>query len=195
MSSAQPRTRRPGKKSVSWRNDTEILRRLPGVERRHLAGLSNYRIADALGIAEATVREDLKRIRQVWRERTGESIEHLKAQAIAELEDVRQRALAAAEWDQMCEKAVLFGGSIDDEDGDETVLSVYRDLKGSAQFRGNKAQALNTARQASMDKAKVLGIVVDKQALTNPDGNQLTIDDLMGRYERASRREDPAEPK
>jgi hypothetical protein len=153
--SANPR----GRKSVPWRRDPVILARLPRVERLHLAGRPNTAIAAQIGVSEATVRDDLKRIQEMWRERTGADIVEQRAQMIAELEDVRVRSLEAAEFDEMCERAVLFGGSIEDEDGP---ASVYRDKKGSAQFRGNKAAALAQARQATMDKAKLLGLVVDK---------------------------------
>ena len=62
------------------------------------------------------------------------------------------------------ERAVLFGEAVPDANGQ--ALSVYRDEKGSAVFRGQKAQALGVARQAIMDAAKLLGLVIDKQQLS-----------------------------
>lgn len=162
-----------GRKSVAWRKDPVILARLREVERRHLAGETNVAIAGALDVDEATVRNDLKRLQELWLERTKAEQDETRARVVAELEDVRTRALHAAEWDEEAERAVLFG------DG-----RVYRDDKGSAQFRGNKAAALAQARQATMDKAKVLGIVVDKAALTNSAGDDLPIDELMSRFSR-----------
>lgn len=153
---------RPGKR-IPWRRDLAVLERLPLVERRHLAGESNVAIAAALGVAEATVRDDLKRLRELWLERIGDSAETLRAQAVAELEDVRRRSLAAAEFDEMAERAVLFG----EVPGG---LTVERDDKGAAQFRGNKAASLNVARAATMDKAKVLGLVVEKRELSGDVG-------------------------
>ena len=157
---AKPR----GRKSVHWRRDPVILARLREVERRHLAGDTNVSIAAALSMSEATIRDDIKRLRELWLEQTAAEQSDMRARVIAELEDVRTRAIHAAEWDEEAERAVLFG------DG-----RVYRDDKGSAQFRGNKAGALQAARQATMDKAKILGIVVDKASLSNADGSPLTF--------------------
>lgn len=151
----------PRGKRVAWRRDPIILARLRDVERRHLAGETNVAIAEHLGVDEKTVRNDIDRLNELWLERTAAEQGDLRAQVYAKLEDVRVRALAAAEFDERCERAVLFGDSVDDPDGNPT--TVYRDDKGSATFRGQKAQALNTARQATMDQAKLLGLVVDKQ--------------------------------
>jgi hypothetical protein len=161
---AMPKKRRLG---VKWRRDLVILERLPKVERLHLKGQPNTRIAAALGVSEKTIRLDIERIKELWLERTGESIEALRAKAVAELEDIRVRALEAAEWDQMCEQAVLF----DDVEEENVVMlqtgkpakrSVQRDDKGSATFRGQKAASLAVARQASVDKAKLQGLVTEK---------------------------------
>jgi DNA-binding CsgD family transcriptional regulator len=153
-----------GRKSVAWRRDPVILVRLRDVERRHLSGQTNVAIADALGVDEATIRNDLKRLAELWLEQTKESQAEQRARVLAELEDVRTRAIAAAEFDEQCERAVLFGDA-----------RVIRDDKGSATFRGNKAAALGQARQATMDKAKILGIVVDKAHIAGPDGAPLTF--------------------
>lgn len=162
-----------GRKSVLWKRDPVILDRLRNVERQHLRGDTNVAIAAALGVAEATIRNDLKRLAELWLEQTKGAQETLRAQVVAELEDTRRRAIQAAEWDQMCERAVLFGDPVDDDDGNP--VTVYRDAKGSAQFRGNKAAALGQARQASMDKAKVLGLVAEKHEVTGKDGAPLTF--------------------
>lgn len=181
-----------GRKSVAWRRDPVILARLRDVEKRHLANETNVAIADALGVDEITVRRDIERLRELWLERTKAEQEETRARVIAELEDVRTRAIAAAEFDEQCERAVLFGDPIDDPDGNS--MTVYRDKKGSAQFRGNKAAALAQARQATMDKAKILGVVVDKTALTDAQGDDLPIDELMARFSRrqAQAGEDPS---
>jgi hypothetical protein len=184
-----------GRKSVPWRRDSLILARLQDVERRHLKGETNVAIAEALGVDEATVRNDLKRLNELWLERTAAAQDDNRARILAELEDVRVRALEAAEWDQMCERAVLFNDLPETDattpDGEPARRSVYRDAKGSAQFRGNKAAALAQARQATMDKAKLLGLVVDKAALTDTHGEDLPLADLMERFNR--RREKDAE--
>jgi hypothetical protein len=162
---------KPARKlGVPWRRDPVILERLPVVERRHLAGHTNMAIARDMGCDEGTIRGDLRRLNELWLERAGQSVDDLRAQAAAALLDIQRRAIAAAEFDEMCERAVLFG------EGD---AEVERDHKGSAQFRGNKAAALTVARQAVMDTAKVFGIVVEKVAPTDADGKALDLASLM----------------
>lgn len=163
-----------GRKAVHWRRDSVILTRLREVERRHLRRDYHTEIAAALGVDEKTVRNDLKRLNELWLERTAQEQDTLRARAVVELDDLKRRAIAAAEWDQACERAVLFGEVDPDvfleEEGAGIVAAnyvrgtpvVHRDDKGSAQFRGNKAAALNVARQAVMDQAKVLGLIVEK---------------------------------
>ncbi len=152
--------RRVGK---PWRTDPEVLERLRQVEPLHLRRLSGRQIAARLGVSEATIREDLKRLAQLWRERIQGEQAQLRAQIVAELDDTRERALAAAEWDEACERAVLFDTALPadlaDAVGGRRAGRVWRDHKGAAQFRGQKAAALNVARQATMDKAKVLGVI------------------------------------
>lgn len=165
-------TKQTGKR-IPWRTDPIILNRLPEVERRHLAGEYNTTIAAALGVDEKVIRQDLGRLRQLWAEHTTGEVEHLKARAVRQLMDIHRRAIEAAEWDQAMEQAVLF-----DEVPDGVVPApasgskpkVKRDRKGSAQFRGQKAQALQTAERAVMDAARILGLIDDK-----PSGPQLNL--------------------
>lgn len=151
-----------GRKQTPWRRNLVILQRLPEVERRHLAGMSNVAIGRELGLDEGTIRTDLKRLQELWRERIGDEQEILRGQAVRRLEEVYRRSIAAAEFDEEAERAVLYG-----EDADGNPVAVLRDDDGKAQFKGAKAQALNTARQAAMDIAKLLGIVVDKRDVTS----------------------------
>lgn len=173
MASTKPRA---GKR-IPWRTDPAILNRLPEVERRHLRGQHNTTIAAALGLSEAAIRLDLKRLNELWLERTGGRVEDMRARAVAELFDVKDRALRAAEFDELAERAVLFGHPVYDDDGN--ALTVQRDDKGSASFRGNKAAALGQARQAVMDAAKLMGLVVDKVAPTDAGGQTLDLAALL----------------
>lgn len=174
------RTTRAGGR-LPWRRDSVVLERLPLVERRHLAGQPNTVIALALGVDESTVREDIKRLNELWLEQTKADQADLRAEVVAELNDTRRRAISMAEWDEFCERAVLFDdssmptyerirrGLIHPDhplDSNGEPLRVARDEKGSAAFRGNKSGALNVARQATMDKAKVLGLIVDQVSLS-----------------------------
>lgn len=147
-----------GRKSLPWRSDPSIMARMAKVERLHIAGKPNTHIAEILGVTEGCIRLDVKRLRETWKEHIQQTQEELRSQVVANLEDVRKRALDAAEFDEQAERAVLYG-----HDADGEYLTVERDMKGAAQFRGQKAQSLNVARQAAMDEAKVLGLVVEKQ--------------------------------
>lgn len=149
-----------GRRAVPWRRDAEILARLRHVERRHLRRIPNTQIAVELGVDEKTIRNDLVRLRELWIEHIQGEQAQLRAGIVAELDDTAERALAAAEFDEQCERDVLYGADRLDADG--IAVRVYRDEKGSAKFTGQKAQHLNVRRQAVMDKAKVLGLVADK---------------------------------
>jgi DNA-binding Lrp family transcriptional regulator len=155
---------------LAWHKDPEVLERLRVVEPLHIRRVPNVAIARQLGVSENTIREDVKRLQTLWRARIQGEQEVLRAQVVAELDDVAERAMAAAEWDQQAEQAVLYGVEVEI---DGQPRQVYRDMKGAAQFRGQKAAALAVVRAARMDKAKVLGIVVEKAALTDADGASL----------------------
>lgn len=161
-------TRRKGKRSVAWRQDPEILARVADVDRRRLQGETIAGIATALGIDEWTVKLDRRRATLMFRERIGGDVAEQRNDAVRLLEGIAQRAIAAYEHDLACERAVLFGDEVDGR-------SVRYDDKGSARFSGRKDGALNVARQALMDIAKLQGLVVEKVAPTDADGNTLTM--------------------
>jgi hypothetical protein len=173
-------SRKGHRRQIPWRRDSVIMARLPQVERLHLAGRLNTQIAEALHVDEATIRLDLKRLQELWLERIGQAQEAMRAEKVAELADIKSRALHQAEWDEFCERAVLFDDpTMPDHEmaryGLDTELRVSRDEKGSATFRGQKAQSLSVARQAVMDQAKVLGLVIDKQELSGANGGAVPI--------------------
>lgn len=145
----------------NWREDPRILERLPRVERLHFRGWTLRQIAAEVDVSFKTVARDLERCRELWRERAGTEVAEHRAAIVAALADNERLALEAYEWDKQAEAAVLYGEPVESADG--RTLEVYRDHKGAAQFRGGKAAALAERRQAAMAKAKVLGIVVDKQ--------------------------------
>lgn len=175
---------------LPWNRDPVVLARIVEVERRHLIGERNTAIAVALNVDEKTIRDDLKHIQEAWLEKAKDKIESLKAKKIAELDEVKRQAFAAAAFDEMCERAVLFNEPFTAVDGKSG--RVYRDSKGSAQFRGNKAASLGQARAAIMDQAKILGIVVDKVSPTDDQGNTLDLATLLqkARALKESRGED-----
>jgi hypothetical protein len=160
-------------KQTPWQRDRGILDRMQRVdELRYLHGWSVPRIAVELGVSHTTIERDLLHCDELYRERQGETVEAQRNAVIRRLEFVAAKGLEAYEWDKSCERAVLFGGDIDDAEMDER-LRVIRDQKGSAQFRGNKAAALSVTEKAAMDIAKLQGLVVEKAALTDGDGNSL----------------------
>lgn len=162
-----------------WQRDRDILERMAKAdEMRHLRGWSTHRIAAELGCSHMTIVRDLKNCDELYREQTAGEIESQRERAIRRLEFVAAKGLEAYEWDRSCERAVLFGGDVDDEDIDER-LRVTRDQKGSAQFRGNKAAALGVIEKATMGIAKLQGLVVDKVSPTNPDGTALDLASLI----------------
>lgn len=174
---------RPGHRAQrAWKRDPEILARLQRVERLRLDGWSNLRIAGELGVAESTIRNDVKRLEGIWLEGLCATQDRLRAARVAELTELYRRALASADFDQACERAVLFGEEIVIEG---TKKAVLRNADGEATFKGNKVGALNVARQAVMDIAKIMGLIVDKVAPTDSEGNTLTLADLAARAREA----------
>jgi hypothetical protein len=133
---------RKGRKSRPWQEDPEILARLDQVEERHLASKTNLEIAKELGVRETTIRRDLKRLREIWRERLGAKREDLRARRVAELDNVKRRA--------------------------------DREATGE-----NLIPALNVARGAIMDAAKLEGLVVEKVSPTDPEGGALDLSTLV----------------
>ena len=63
------------------------------------------------------------------------------------------------------------------------------DRNGAARFSSQRVAALNAAREAIVAKAKLLGLVVDKVAETDPQGNALDLAQLaaLAREARAAR--------
>lgn len=172
------------KGQIPWRKDREILDRMERVERLHVGGMSCRAIAKSIGVNERTIRLDVGRLTELWIERVGATQEEHRAKAAAVLEEVTRRAFAAAEFDQWCERAVLFGEDVD-LDGDGTMHPVQRGKDGDASFKGQKVAALNLARQSIMDWAKLMGVVVDKVAQTDGEGNDLSLADLAARAREA----------
>lgn len=154
------------------------------VERMKLDGWSNLRISTSLGVAEATIRNDVRRLEGLWIEALSSTQQALRAAKVTELTEVYRRTIAAAEFDQACERAVLFGDEVD-LDGDGKTRQVLRNADDEASFKGNKVGALNVARQAIMDIAKVLGLIVEKVAPTDAQGNDLSLAELAARAREA----------
>jgi hypothetical protein len=168
---AQGMSKRRGRKDVHWRRDPLILARLGEVETRYLAKWSNVAIAAALGVDEITVRRDIARLEELWKERAARAQDERRAAVLADLENVKALALAAARFDEAAERAVLYG-AVPDEIEEKGLRLVY-DEHGRIQFRGNKAAALAVARAAIMDAAKVQGLVIDKIMPSDEKGNVL----------------------
>lgn len=190
------RKRGPRHTQLPWRQDVVILARLLEVERRHLAGQPNTLIAAALGVSECIIRDDLKRLKTLWLERIGAAQEELRAQKLAELLDIKQRALTAAEFDLQAEADVLYNDPLAPAHETNTRggrRQVVRDDHGSASFRGQKAQSLNVARQAVMDAAKLLGLVIDKAEHAGPGGGPVAIREVTVHLAKRDALDDPGQ--
>src|SRR3990167_2744148 len=81
-----------GRKTVPWRDDPEILRRLPEVEELVLAGYPNTAIAATLKLSEATIRRDKDRIAELWQELTAGEIEIKRGRSISNLRRLQRLA-------------------------------------------------------------------------------------------------------
>lgn len=172
-------------KALPWKQDPVILARMVEVERRYLRGEYNTHIAAALEVHESTVREDIKRLNQLWKDRAGEQVNDMRAARFAELENVKRMALASFDFDMEALAAVLYnegpdgerlpGGTaaVQEEDGGPVKIvdlpgrNVYRDKDGKAQYKADKVAALATYRQAVMDQAKLYGLVIEKKDVTS----------------------------
>ncbi len=176
---------RKGRKGqVPWRKDRDILDRMERVERLHVGGASCRAIARALGVNERTIRLDVGRLSELWVERVGATQEEHRAKAAAGLEEVTRRAFAAAEFDERCERAILFNEQVDLY-GDGVMRTPKYNDDGEAGYKGQKVASLNLARQSIMDWAKLMGVVVDKVAQTDGQGNDLSLADLAARAREA----------
>lgn len=168
---------------VNWSEDPLILERLTKVEAMHLRGAYNTVIAEELGVDEKTIRTDLKRLRELWVKRAGDAVEDMRAQRYQELEAVKRLALRAFDFDMEALAAVLYDESSDGEplagktigehseaDRDSVPKRrrrVFRDSDGRAQYKADKVAALQAYRQATVDQAKLYGLVVDKKDVTS----------------------------
>ena len=140
--------RQPGRKLRPWHKDGRIIDRMQRVEEMHITGKSNRAIARELGVDERTVRTDLQRLQQVWEERLGQRVVELRARCVAMLDGIYRQAMQNAERDRQYEAYVLFGIVPDDTDA-----ATLAPRDGRQSFKGDKAQSLDTARQAIMDQA------------------------------------------
>jgi len=172
---AKKGARKGQRKQLEWRRDPDIIARLERVEPLHLAGWSSTRIATELGVSERTIRNDVTHLSELWVERLGATQEALRGRIVAQLDMAIARAFEAADDDWQCTRAVLFGEPYE-RNGHK--LEIIRDLNGAARFSSQRVAALNAARQAVVDKAKVLGLIIDKVAQTDGAGNDLSLADL-----------------
>ena len=83
---------KPGKKSVPWREDPEILRRLATVEDLVLAGYRNTEIADHMKVSEGTIRRDRDRIATLWRDQATSDIVGMRQRSISNLRRLQRLA-------------------------------------------------------------------------------------------------------
>lgn len=184
--------RTEGQKAIRWDRDPAILDRMRKVGEMHLQGASLNAISIKLEVSYQTVKKDLDRLSQQWRDQALGELEDMRARAIVELTQIKVKALEAAGFDMTAESAILFGLN---PDGTPLANALQRPEHydkegnligyGSVSFRGNKAAALQAARAAIMDIAKLQGIVIDKVSPTDAKGNTLDLAALVLRAQQA----------
>ena len=87
---------RKGKKSVSWDQDPEILKRLTRVAEMMLDGKYSWQIAEELRCSLATAKRDIRRVRELWKTISKEKMEDLLGDSLATYTRVQLTA-----WNQL----------------------------------------------------------------------------------------------
>lgn len=83
---------KPGKKSVRWDQDIEILQRLAVVSTMLLQGARPFQIAESMGTSLRTAFRDISRVDELNRRAALADIETNRARSIALLREVQTRA-------------------------------------------------------------------------------------------------------
>ena len=78
-------------KSVPWRQDPDILKRLEAVGNLMINGAKNPQIADALGTDLRTAGRDVARVRELWRKASEHAIEDKRAASLATYNEIKTR--------------------------------------------------------------------------------------------------------
>jgi hypothetical protein len=77
-------TRRPGKKSIPWRDDPEILQRLAKVSKLMNNGSHAFEIAMETKVSLATANLDISRVREIWKADAEDRLKNSAETAIAQ---------------------------------------------------------------------------------------------------------------
>lgn len=77
------KTRRKGKKSISYDQDPEILARLAIVAEMLLVGAKAFQIAATMNCSLATAKRDIGRIKQLWKDDARGEIDGFRSAALA----------------------------------------------------------------------------------------------------------------
>lgn len=149
-----------GRKSVDWREDTEILRRLPDVEELVLAGYPNTVIAENLKVSEATIRRDKDRIAVLWKEIAQGEIETKRGRSIAQMRRLQRLAdnEFRAERDRTANLRLQgdFEKVIIDLEGTKTPVEQTLTVKGDKPYEGMSSTELLKRAEALEEMARKL---------------------------------------
>lgn len=85
-------TRREGKKSISWKEDPEILTRLVKVASMMNQNKRPFEIARETSVSIPTAKLDISRVREMWREDAKDRLKDAQATAIAQYASVINQA-------------------------------------------------------------------------------------------------------
>ncbi len=144
----------PGKKSLPWDEDPEILRRLETVEDLVLAGYRNTEIGNALNVTETTIRRDRERIAELWRRQATSDIVGMRERSVANLRRIQR--LADNEFRNSRDKPANLRIQLDAEDKIIKLQGTLAPMQTSVTFTGKPDNdALSTpdllARAAALE--------------------------------------------
>src|SRR5262249_27912486 len=146
-----------------------VERRRQQIAEMRLQGWSQQAIADRLDITQATVSNDLKSIRQQWRERMIADFNDLQAEELQRVERIEREAWAGWERSQKpAESAVI------EADPKKARRKTVKNQHGDPRF-------LSIVSSCIQSRRAILGLDAPKKvAPTDVEGRTLTLADLLG---------------
>jgi hypothetical protein len=152
--------------STTPKKRLQIAERRSQVARLYLQGRVQSEIASELGLAQATVCKDLKRIRTAWRESAIRDFEAQKELELLRLGEIEREAWKAWQRSQQPAQSAVVDGVAGGQRSRRTVKHQY----GDPRF-------LELALRCNEERRKLFGLdAPTKIAPTTPDGRPLTIE-------------------
>lgn len=183
---------------MSHTTEPERQARRREVAKRLRLGESYAEIAEALDVAKSTIANDVKRLRETWREAIERDMEKHLSRRIAELKAIKREAFAAwldskenpkrskvrTEGEGRSAATVGEGGEIEQS---AVVTDVERVTKEVTETAGGDPRHLRTMLRAENRIAKLLGVA----EVDPPTGGAGRIDALVQAIEQTAREMNP----